>query len=302
MIRAYLRYFFTQAYGALSRSAWTSLLTISTICLALLIPALYVMTMQNLESLTLVWGRSANVVLVLHGDPSQNETHELVEDILAQKGVSKARVISPEQALTKFRNRGPKAAALVEGVHHDILPFTIQIQLEHGFAHLDQIETMAQKMSKMKGVAEVDYGQDEFEQLEELIQGMRYGGIAVGLLLFFTTAFIVGNTIRLNVYAHRDEIVILRLVGATHWFVRAPFLIEGAVWGTGGGLTAAGLLWVFQQFGAPELAHALADSIAGMDLVFFTPSAAIVMVSVGVLLGTFGSALAVRRFLEQNPS
>lgn len=297
---ANLKYFLGQTSSALKRSAWSSLLTSSTICLSLLIPALYVMTLQNLESLTLVWGRSANIVVVLTDGISPESETTLTQDIQQLPGINDTKRVSPEEALNRFKARGPEAAALVEGVSADILPTTLELSLNTGFAQLSQVETMATQIQTMTGVKEVDYGQSEFEELENLVTGLRYGGIGIGLLIFLATSLIVANTIRLNVYAHRDEISILKLVGATHWFIRLPFIMEGAFWGITGGMLASGLLWILQQTLAPELSTHFADSLSGMNVVLFTlPVAGLVLLS-GFVLGTFGSAMAVRRFLDQD--
>ena len=296
---ANFKYFLGQTVSALKRSSWSSLLTSSTICLSLLIPALYVMTLQNLESLTLVWGRSANIVVVLSDTITTENEATLTQDIQKLTGISQSQRISPEEALNRFKARGPEAAALVEGVSPDILPATLELSLETGFAQLDQLENLAVQIQAMAGVAEVDYGQSEFEQLENLVTGLRYGGIGIGLLIFLATSLIVANTIRLNVYAHRDEISILKLVGATHWFIRLPFIMEGAFWGLTGGLLACLTLWLLQTSLAPQLTQHFADSLSGMQVVLFTGSTAAILVLCGLILGTFGSAMAVRRFLDQ---
>jgi cell division transport system permease protein len=295
---ANLRYFVGQTFSALKRSAWSSLLTSSTICLALLIPAFYVTTLQNLESLTLVWGRSANIVVVLADGLSPEAQDTLDAELSTLPGVSKTHPVSPEEALTRFKARGPKAAELVEGVSPDILPSTIEITLATGFAELKAIENLAAQIQTMSNINEVDYGQGEFAQLENLVAGLRYGGVGIGLLIFLATSLIVANTIRLNVYAHRDEISILRLVGATHWFIRLPFILEGAFWGLTGGLLASALLWASQQLVAPQLSLLFADTLSGMDIVLFSTSTAFTLVATGLVLGTFGSAMAVRRFLD----
>ena len=299
---AYLKYFLGQTQSALKRSSWSSLLTSSTICLALLIPALYVMTLQNLESLTLVWGRSANIVVVLTDGVSAEDEAKLTQSIQELPGISSTQRVSPEQALQRFKARGPEAAALVEGVSFDILPTTLELSLATGFAQLSQIEKLATQIQTLPGVDSLDYGQSEFEELENLVTGLRYGGLGIGLLIFLATSLIVANTIRLNVYAHRDEISILKLVGATHWFIRLPFIMEGAFWGLTGGLLASAMLWLMQSTLAPELTQHFADSLSGMEIAIFNPSTVMALITSGLVLGTFGSALAVRRFLDQEGS
>ena len=127
---------------------------------------------------------------------------------------------------------------------------------------------------------------------------LRYGGVGAGILILLATAFIVSNTIRLTVYARRDEIGILRLVGATRWFVRMPFLIEGGLWGLAGGGLAVLLMWLGHVLLAERLSLAIADVVGGLNVILFNPIVALAALSAGLGLGVFGSAFAVGRFLD----
>ena len=291
-------YFLSQAKNSLRESIGVSLITTATISIALLLLGLYIALLQNLENLTLSWGRVANVIVYLEDDLNPEETQNLKAQLEADPLIEAAVLVTSTEAIEKFRARSPEAAALVEGVDPSVLPNTLELSLQGGFAQLDVLKTMTDGIAAQQGVSGVDYGEEEFAQLERLIEFLRWLGSMLGIALALATALIVSNTIRLNVYARRDEISILALVGATPWFIRLPFLIEGAVWGLAGGLLATAALYSAQTFMAEELSELVAESLGGLSLVLYSSATGLGLLAAGLLLGIGGSALAVRRFLE----
>lgn len=291
-------YFFSKTVDSVLESPGTSVLTSATIGAALLLMAGYTMALQNIERLALVWGRTSSMSVYLSDGLETNEWTHIRAELEALEPVELAELVTPQEALERFRARGEAAAELVEGVSVDLLPASVQLRLRAGFADLDAMAQLAQDVSVRHGVDAVDFGQEEFERLKGLLRLFRYGGAAIGLLLALTTAFIVSNTIRLTVYTRREEITILRLVGATNWFIRAPFLFEGAVWGLAGSLGAGAVLIGADQLLAPWVSEIVADILGGLTLHFFAPDVGAAVVILGVGLGMAGSALAVRRFLD----
>jgi len=259
---------------------------------------MYAMALQNLEKLTLVWGRTATVSAYLRDDLPEDAWQAARRQVAALPSVERATLVSPKQALERFRARGREAAALVTDVTEDALPAAIEVDLKTGFADLTAVEALAQSIAALPGISTVDYGQQEFERLQALLAVLRYGGIGLGLLILLATAFIVSNTIRLTVYARKDEISILLLVGATRWFVRLPFVIEGGLWGFFGGAFAVLLMWLSDFLFAERLSLAIADVVGSLNVSLFDPAIAVAVLIAGVGLGVCGSALAVGRFLD----
>ena len=295
------RYFLKQAKNSLRESLGVSLLTTATISVALLLLGLYVALLQNLEHLTLSWGRVANVVVYLQDELSSETLLEIQQKVESDELVDSAVLVKAAEALERFRARGPQAAALVEGVSANVLPDTLELSLQGGFAELTALDALTERLQQHVEIDSVDYGKEEFAQLERLIDFLGWVGTTLGILLAFATAFIVSNTIRLNVYARRDEISILGLVGATPWFIRIPFLLEGAAWGITGGTIATGLLYFAHTYVADDLSLLVAESIGAISVTLFTPSTGLALLISGLCLGIGGSALAVRRFLEVTP-
>jgi cell division transport system permease protein len=301
-VRRRLIYFCAQALSSVRESPAVSVLTSLTIGAALLVLACYVTALDNLEGLALVWGRSASLALNLADDSTPTDWDEVRQKVVARAEVLHAELVTPKAALERFRARGVEAAALVEGVEPGVLPASIEITLRPNFTDLTALEALATELQRVPHVASADYGREEFERLRALLELLRYGGLCGGIFIALATAFIVSNTIRLTVFARRDEITILRLVGATPWFIRTPFLIEGALWGLGGALLATLLLAAGDVWLAPRLSLALADVLGALEVRLWTSDVALGVVGAGVLLGVLGSALAVRRFIDEEPA
>lgn len=295
-------YFANKGLATVRDAPGISLLTTGTIAAALLLAGLYATALQNLEGLVVVWGRSASITVFLQ-ETAPAPRWDAARRALAQlEGVDDATLVTPAQALARFRARGEAAAALVEGVTDEILPPAVELVVRPGFADLASVAAIAEQAAKVVDVLEVDYGRDELDRLQALLAVLRIGGLGAGFLFILAVAFIVSNTIRLTVYSRQDEIAILRLVGATRWFVRAPFLVEGALWGTSGGVLAAALLYVMHVVLAPRLSLVAADVLGGLKIHLFAFDIALAMIGVGIVLGVLGSSLAVSRFLDAEPS
>ncbi len=292
-----LRYTLETTTAAVREAPGLSLLTVLTIGAALVVLGGYVSGLQNLENLALTWGRAATLSAYLDDHLDSERWAAIRDEMATLKEVERARLLTPERALEEFRAQGPEAAALVEGIEPGILPPSVEIDLRPTFADLGDVERVAGEVRAIAGVAEVDYGREEFERLQALLELLRMIGIIAGLFVVAATAFIISNTIRLTVFARRDEIRILSLVGATSGFIRAPFLLEGAIWGLGGGVVAASTLFFADAFVAPRVSEAVAEVLGGLEVSLFNPTIGLSVVGTGVVLGVLGSSLAVTRFL-----
>jgi len=158
---------------------------------------------------------------------------------------------------------------------------------------------LAKRLEAVPGAREVDYGSAWLERLERLLSRLRWAGAALFAALAAGAAVLVANTLRLGVFARRDEIEIMKLVGATDAFVETPFLIEGLVQGVLGGALASGALLALVAAALPRVVAALgvASPIARGDVL--PPVLLAGLVAGGGMLGTIASALAVGRELRQ---
>jgi cell division transport system permease protein len=159
------------------------------------------------------------------------------------------------------------------------------------------VRLLAADLGQLPGVRDVEYGREWLDKLEALGRGLRAFGAGALLAVIGAALLVVANTIRLAVYARRDEIEIMKLVGATDSYVRAPFLMEGALQGLlGAGLAAGGIVAV-QHWLLPRASQAFAFA-AGVNAVHLAPLHAAALLCAGVFVGFLGSWIAVARFLK----
>ena len=144
---------------------------------------------------------------------------------------------------------------------------------------------------------ELDYGREWLDKLEALGNGLRVFGTGALAIVLGAALLVVANTIRLAVYARRDEIEIMKLVGATDGYVRAPFLLEGALQGLLGAALALGAVEAVRRWLLPPASHAFAFA-SGAVAPHLLPVHAAALLGIGTLVGLFGSWLAVARFLR----
>ena len=139
---------------------------------------------------------------------------------------------------------------------------------------------------------------DWVDRLVSAERMLRFGGWILALLVGMACVYIVASTIRLGVFARREEIEILKLVGATNGFVQAPFLVEGAIQGTVGAALSLGILYGLFRVAAPEVQRSLGAALCAVPLGFLGDGEMAVIVLLGMLLGLAGSSLAVSRHVR----
>jgi cell division transport system permease protein len=269
-----------------------------TIALTLIVLGAYALTLQNLETFSRNWGRSSAITAYLNLNTLPADWRKAQTSLQQLDGIKTATLIKPAEALEQFRSRSEHAANLAEGVSSDILPASIELNLHKSFSPLDEVERIAGVVSEEPNVDEVDFGKEEFAQLNKFILFLKYGGATAGALLTIATLFIISNTIHLTVYSRRDEISILQLVGATGNFVRIPFIIEGALWGFIGGVGAWVGFLAADLFISPWVANWVEGILGKTPVHLYDAGICSYLLLVGLTLGALGSNLAVNRYLS----
>jgi cell division transport system permease protein len=222
----------------------------------------------------------------------------LLERVRRVPGVERAEWVSREQALERFRERLGGESALLEGLDQNPLPPSVEVELGPSRRDAAGLQAVAAALEALDGIEEVSRGHAWVEGYARALSLLRAGAAVLGAVLGFAALVIVTNTIRLAVYARRDEVEILMLVGATRTFAAVPFLLEGWILGTLGGLLALGLLALaFAGLRAP-LEGALVFLLGHATPRFLDGADCLRLVLAGAVLGLIGSAAAVVRGLR----
>ncbi|MCK6550633.1 permease-like cell division protein FtsX [Myxococcota bacterium] len=293
-----IRFFFAQAASALLRSFGITALAVVTIGVALAVLATFAIIVENLRRVADQLGHEVEISAYLGPDVSELQRKNLEGTIENLDGVLDVRFVASADALGELRTAMGRDAILLDGLPDDVLPPSIEVRLEPRSWQAGEVRGIADGIGKLAGIADVRFGQEDIERVDALLGFVRIAAMVLGVALMLATILIISNTIRLTVYARRDEIEIMSLVGATSAFVRAPFVLEGAIQGLLGGGVALGTLVALQSVLETGIERGLGYAYGPIELHFVPLDFLGLLVSSGVLIGLIGSLLAVGKFLK----
>jgi cell division transport system permease protein len=282
-----------RALAAMVRSPYVTLTGTATIFVAVLAVGLVGGALGTAERLLQAWAGEVRISAYLGREADLGQAAAAVAALAPGRAVE---AVPSAEGLRRLARSLGDDARLLEGVGADAIPDCVEVAVP-GIS-LDEARALSARLRQVPGVADVDYGTAWLERLEAFLRRARVAGVALLVLLGLATAVLVSNTLRLAVYARREEIEIMKLVGATDAFVGAPFLLEGVLQGAvAGGAAAASLLGV-QALLLPRLAGVFGPlaALPGGGLPW--PLLAGV-VGGGAAIGLLASALAILRFLRR---
>jgi cell division transport system permease protein len=282
-----------EALLSFKRTRTLSILSVTTIAFALFVTGLFGLVAVNLrQAIGTIEERVEVVAFVLRGTPTQSLAVAM-EDISAFPEVLSVRYVSEDEALARAKEELVEFRDAYEDLEINPLPPSIEIRLNAGYRDATHAGEVAQRLEGFDFVEDVRYGRDWVEQLDRLRTIAGVIGLSIGLAFALVSVVIIGITIRKTVLHRAREIGIMRLVGATDWFIRGPFLLEGALKGLLGGILAV-LLSAAVFFGFRAQGMGL-----GIGLTFFNPLQALAFLAFGILLGFGGALVSVGRHLRR---
>ncbi|MGP9499005.1 MULTISPECIES: permease-like cell division protein FtsX [unclassified Halomonas] len=272
-----------------------SLLTMLAIAIALVLPAALWLTLDSARLLDAELDESATLTVYLETTVDPAQAARIDEAVSAEQAVLETRLISAEQGMVEFQESLGLDDALA-GLDANPLPASIVVRPQS--VELASMEQLSVSLASLTGVDEVRVDLAWVERLRHLAALGRRVALALGLLFGLGVLLVVGNTIRLAVESRRREIEVVMLIGATHAFVRRPFLYSGAWYGLGGGILSLGLLglgnhWLSLPVAALAASYGASFSLPQLDITGST-----ILLSCSTLLGWLGAWLAVTRHLS----
>ncbi len=293
-----LRFFLEQALFGLWRSFGVTVLAVVTIGIALGLLATFAVVVSNLARVADRIGNEVEISAYLVRTASVADVERARGEVAAWPDVASARHLTSTQAMDAFRLSLREDAVILEGLPADILPPSIEVRLAPREWTAAEVAEVAQRLDALAPVEDVRYGQQEIERVHALLGFARAVALVVAVVLCMAVILLVSNTIRLTVYARRDEIEIQSLIGATDAFIRAPFLIEGAIQGLMGGLVAGFSLLVLEGVLEEGIRRGLSYAYGPIQIELVPLSFLGALLVLGVLLGLIGSLLAVGKFVK----
>jgi cell division transport system permease protein len=281
-----------EALLSFRRAPLLSALSITTIAFSLFTVGLFGLVAINLQqALRGLEERVEIVAFVFRGTPS--ETIAIAsQDIAAFPEVQDVGYVSQEEALQRARTELVEFRDAYRDLQVNPLPASIEIRLKDGYRDAASVERVAQRLRSFGFIDDVRYGREWVQKLDYLRNITGLVGLVIGMAFAAVAVVIIGVTIRLTLLQRAREISIMRLVGATNWFIRGPFLLEGALKGFLGGVLSLVLCYA----GYLLFRDKSGGTLSG--LVFFGPEHMVLIIIFGVLLGLGGSLVSVGRHLR----
>ena len=281
-----------EAVLSFRRAPLLSALSVTTIAFSLFTLGLFGLVAINLrQALRGLEERVEVVAFVLRGTPAETITLA-TQDVAAFPEVEDVVYVTEEQALARARNELVEFRDAYRDLHVNPLPASIEVRLREGYRDAAAAERVAQRLRGFEFVNDVRFGRDWVQKLDHLRNVTGIVGVVIGLAFAAVAVVIIGVTIRLTLLQRAREISIMRLVGATNWFIRGPFLLEGALKGLLGGFLSLLLCYG----GYLLFRDRTGGTFAG--LIFFQPVQMAAIVAFGVMLGLAGSLVSVGRHLR----
>jgi cell division transport system permease protein len=294
-MRFNLGFFLREAFKNIRLNVLMSITAITTTFICILVLGIGLLVSSHVEGIIGSVREDVSVEAFIPPDASQERVEEIRNALESYPEVSSVNYVSEEEALAKFKDTFKDQPEIYENLDPGVLPASFQLQLEDP-ALADEV---AQRLEN-EGFSQdnLSYPQQTIERLNTVTSYMIWGLYGATALFLISSILLISNAIRLSIFARRNEIEVMKLVGASDRFVRTPFVFEGMVQGLiGAGLAALTVLWLnylFVDWSREALPFVPISGDAVNAILML-----LLLVGVGVLIGVIGSFLSVTRFLRK---
>jgi len=283
-----VRYLFRELLRSFQRLKGVSLVSTLIMSVALTMLALFTLITINLHAVARTFQNEIEIVAFLEEDLGTASIQEIEQRLLQHHGVASVSFVSKDDALKEFTAQLGEDSDLLDVLDENPLPASLRISLLEEAQTSERLALLAAWLREIPGVEEVRYGDQWVERLERYVKAFLVLDVVLGALVVASALFVVGNTVRLTVMTRERSIEVMRLVGATDWFIRVPFVVEGALQGAVAAGLAMAVLWAVQRY---------ATRFVG-PLVFYDVGQIAGFVALCAIVSAFGSLTSLRRFLR----
>ncbi|HWQ30825.1 MAG TPA: permease-like cell division protein FtsX [Negativicutes bacterium] len=291
------KFFVRESFRSLKRNKTMSAAAITSVIASLLVIGIFFVIVLNIDFAATKLESQIEMMVYLNDGLSENIVSAMETEIKSINGVKSVEFISKDVALKNLEKNWGENAYLLEGLDGDNpLPDSFLITLTDP----SLASGVAMSVSSISNIEKVVYGKEELEKLLNTTYVVRMSSFVIILILLFISVFIIANTIKLTLYARRREIGIMKFVGATDWFVRMPFIIEGIIVGIIGALVSSIILGTGYYYCADLIKNQMIGfmSISLMPFNQVITSMVALLILVGVMIGAAGSLISVRKFIR----
>ncbi len=289
-----IEYYFREVIISMARNRWMSFASIGTVAVSLFILGVFLILVMNMTKMASALESQVQISAYLNDEISKEELSDIERMTKDLNAVSKVEYIPKESALKILRERLGDNQKILDALgDSNPLPNSFLVTVNSA----DAVKSTADAIADLYGVDEVKYGQDVASNIFNLTHLIRLFGLIISIILAGATIFIIANTIRLTVFARRKEIAIMKYVGATDWFIRIPFILEGIGLGIIGGTLSAFALRNFYSAMEAKIYSTLAF-FPMIEQYPFMNYVTISLILTGIFVGVLGSTVSLKKFLQ----
>lgn len=297
------KYFFSETFLSLKRNFFMGFTAITTVAITLFIVGLFALIVYDIQGIIKSVKSEVELAVYLEDDISEELKNYIQQEVLSWEEIGSVNYVSKEQALERFKEQNEGSDILKE-IEGNPLPASFEITLESP----EKIDQVALRFydkdgNHIEGVNDVIYGKEYVNRLFSITAIIGTIALLIIIVLLLAAIVLIFNTIRLSIYARRKEIEVMKLVGATNWFVRIPFLFEGFFEGFTGSIVSIILLYFISNFLLIRGERIIADTMRIKELAIIGSGNIIFYVYIGLavmggLIGIISSGIALRRYVK----
>lgn len=282
-------YIIQEALKGFFKNKSMNLITVGIITISIFIFGLFIAGTANLLNVIKLAEDRIEMIVYLNDNLDENGIKLLDEQISTILGVQNTEFVSKEQALENFKNDMSENSPLLSAFESNPLPASIKVTVSMAYKTPEYLKEISDKINLFGGVEDIDYGSEWIDDLDRLIKILFFIDIILGIIITLSSVFVVFNTIRLTVYARKEQIDIMDLVGATETYIELPYIIEGVVHGLFGSVISTLILYSLFSFIQTRIPNVI---FLNSSLVFF-------LILFGMILGFTGSFMSVKQCMNE---
>ena len=292
-----LAYTIKQAFIQFGRNRSMSVISIFAITCMMLILSLFFILFININAAAeTIKGDNDSIEIFLLDETTQDDANVMIADLKQQEGVEDAFYKTKEEAMAEFRARWGDNGYLLDSLEDNPLPNSVVIKI----ADLEKADAIAEHAATYEGIEDVKYYKSTVDKLLKATDFIKISALVMMLFLIIVSIVVVSNTIKLTVFNRADEISIMKYVGATNWFIRGPFLVEGILIGIISAVISLAITYLVYD----QIVDIISDQVYQMLSMPMVPvgflifNFAWIFLALGVSIGSCGSIISMRKFLD----
>jgi cell division transport system permease protein len=279
------------ALQSILREKWVNLVSILTIAAGLLLTTVIVLTVYNIDLATKKLPEKFSMMVYLKNGLSREQTKSILYDIKNDDAVKTLTYIPKDEALNELKSTFKDIAYVLDGLEENPLFDSVEVKLQSEAVGPETAKELTAKFRKIKGIEEIEYGEKFLSSIHSLKVGIKNIGFLFVVIMSVGMVFVCYSTVKILFYRKNKEIETHKLLGATKGFIRAPFMIEGAVIGLCSGIVSlAGILSLYYL-----IIYKLSFAIPLFKTIIFPINMSFFLPLIGLLIGMTGAFFAVGR-------